>query len=106
MCLRQKTYITFWTTSLRKGETVNVKSQLMRSRHSSNGLCFTGWTSAGHSREAGQLVSHSGRGLSPRISVSLPSINLQPLLTSVRTVDSWAPLVLWRSSVKEVMTLP
>lgn len=32
MCLRQKTYITFWTTSLGKGETVNVNSQLMRVR--------------------------------------------------------------------------
>lgn len=34
---------------------------------------FTGWTSAGHSCETGQLVSHRGRSLSPRICVSLPS---------------------------------
>lgn len=40
---------------------------------------FTGWTSAGHGSEAGQLVSPRGRGLSPRICVSLSSINFQPL---------------------------
>lgn len=32
MCLRQKTYITFWITSLGKGGTVNVNSKLMRIR--------------------------------------------------------------------------
>lgn len=56
---------------------------------------FTGWTSAGHSCEAGQLVSHRGWSSSSRICVSLPSINFQPLWLTVRIMGSRATLVLW-----------
>lgn len=33
MCVREKTYITLWTSSLRREETSNVSLQLIKSRH-------------------------------------------------------------------------
>lgn len=53
--------------------TANEDQALLREAY------FTGWTSAGHRSEAGQLVSPRGRGLSPRICVSSSSIHFQPL---------------------------
>ena len=33
MCVREKTYISLWISSLRKEETLNVNLQLIRSRY-------------------------------------------------------------------------
>ena len=40
MCVREKTYISLWTSSLRKEETLNVNLQLIRSRYFFNRAAF------------------------------------------------------------------